>query len=64
MNNLAIILQLSITHVLIVLVILLLLFGGKKIPELMRGMGSGIKEFKDAVKEDEKKTENSDNKQA
>ncbi|AQX08371.1 MULTISPECIES: twin-arginine translocase TatA/TatE family subunit [Elizabethkingia] len=66
MNNLAIILQLSITHVLIVLVILLLLFGGKKIPELMRGMGSGIKEFKDAVKEEDKKPENQnqDNKQA
>jgi sec-independent protein translocase protein TatA len=30
----------------------LLLFGGKKIPELMRGLGSGIKEFKDASKED------------
>ncbi len=32
---------------------LLLLFGGRKIPELMRGLGSGVKEFKDAVKEDE-----------
>jgi sec-independent protein translocase protein TatA len=32
---------------------ILLLFGGKKIPELMRGLGSGIKEFKDASKEDE-----------
>jgi sec-independent protein translocase protein TatA len=42
---------------LIVAVVLLLLFGGKKIPELMRGVGSGIKEFKDAVKEDEKKPE-------
>lgn len=41
----------------LLVVILLLLFGGKKIPELMRGMGSGIKEFKDAVKEDEKKEE-------
>lgn len=30
----------------------LLLFGGKKIPELMKGLGSGIKEFKDASKED------------
>ena len=30
---------------------LLLLFGGRKIPELMRGLGSGIKEFKDASKE-------------
>ena len=30
----------------------LLLFGGKKIPELMKGLGSGIKEFKDASKDD------------
>nr|WP_314498271.1 twin-arginine translocase TatA/TatE family subunit [uncultured Chryseobacterium sp.] len=48
------ILSLSWQHILIVAIILLLLFGGKKIPELMRGMGSGIKEFKDAVKEEEK----------
>ena len=54
------ILSLSVQHILILLVILLLLFGGKKIPELMRGMGTGIKEFKDAVKEDEKKPENND----
>ena len=39
--------------VLIVLVILLL-FGGKKIPELMKGLGSGIKEFKEASKDDDK----------
>lgn len=32
----------------------LLLFGGKKIPELMKGLGSGIKEFKDAAKGGEK----------
>ena len=38
----------------IIVVIVLLLFGGKKIPELMRGLGSGIKEFKDASKEDDK----------
>jgi len=37
----------------LIVVILLLLFGGKKIPELMRGLGSGIKEFKDASKEEE-----------
>ncbi len=37
----------------LVVAIVLLLFGGKKIPELMRGLGSGIKEFKDASKEDE-----------
>ncbi|AXO80769.1 twin-arginine translocase TatA/TatE family subunit [Olleya aquimaris] len=37
----------------VVVVLVLLLFGGKKIPELMRGLGSGIKEFKDASKEEE-----------
>jgi sec-independent protein translocase protein TatA len=43
----------------LIVVIVLLLFGGKKIPELMRGLGSGIKEFKDASKED-KDTEDPD----
>ena len=37
----------------IIVILVLLLFGGKKIPELMRGLGSGIKEFKDASKEEE-----------
>ena len=37
----------------LVVIIVLLLFGGKKIPELMRGLGSGIKEFKDASKEED-----------
>jgi len=37
----------------IILVVVLLLFGGRKIPELMRGLGSGIKEFKDASKDDD-----------
>jgi sec-independent protein translocase protein TatA len=37
-------------------VVVLLLFGGRKIPELMRGLGSGIKEFKDASKDDEPTT--------
>ncbi len=41
-------------QIVLIVVIVLLLFGGKKIPELMRGLGSGIKEFKDATKEDEK----------
>ena len=50
------ILALSWQHLLIVAVIVLILFGGKKIPEMMRGLGSGIKEFKDAVKEEDKKT--------
>lgn len=37
----------------LIVLALLLLFGGKKIPELMRGLGSGIKEFKDASKDEE-----------
>ncbi|GAA0752691.1 Sec-independent protein translocase subunit TatA/TatB [Psychroflexus lacisalsi] len=41
---------------------ILLLFGGKKIPELMRGLGSGIKEFKDASKEDETSETNNESK--
>jgi sec-independent protein translocase protein TatA len=35
--------------------VVLLLFGGRKIPELMKGLGSGIKEFKNATKEEEEK---------
>lgn len=45
-------------QIILILAIVLLLFGGKKIPELMKGLGKGIKEFKDASKgEDEKKEE-------
>ncbi|MDI9363337.1 MAG: twin-arginine translocase TatA/TatE family subunit [Flavobacterium sp.] len=35
-------------HLILILVIVVFLFGGKKIPELMRGLGKGIREFKDA----------------
>jgi len=42
----------------IIVLVILLLFGGKKIPELMKGLGTGIKEFKDATKSDEE-TKNS-----
>jgi len=40
----------------LIVIVVLLLFGGKKIPELMRGLGSGIKEFKDASKEEEEES--------
>lgn len=39
------------TEILMILFIILLLFGAKKIPELARGLGRGIREFKDATKE-------------
>lgn len=35
-------------HIILILLVVLLLFGGKKIPELMRGLGRGIREFNDA----------------
>lgn len=39
-------------HLILILIIAILFFGGKKIPELMRGIGKGMKEFKDAQKDD------------
>lgn len=47
----------GITEIILVLAIVLLLFGGRKIPELMKGLGRGIKEFKDASKGDEKQSD-------
>ena len=44
-------------QVVAILVVLLLLFGGKKIPELMKGLGKGMKEFKDASKGEDKEEE-------
>ena len=38
-------------EILIIALVVLLLFGGSKIPELMRGMGKGVKSFKDGMKE-------------
>jgi len=44
-------------QIIVVAVVLLLLFGGRKIPELMKGLGQGIKEFKTATKEESKQQE-------
>ncbi len=44
------------TEIIIILILVLLLFGGKKIPELMKGLGKGVKEYKDAAKDDEEKS--------
>ena len=38
-------------QIVLIVVIVLILFGGKKLPELMKGLGKGMKEFKDATKE-------------
>ena len=53
--------KLGTTEIILILAVVLLLFGGRKIPELMKGLGEGIREFKKAsrvepeVKEEEKK---------
>ncbi|MES2798483.1 MAG: twin-arginine translocase TatA/TatE family subunit [Bacteroidota bacterium] len=49
--------MLSPGHIILILAVVLLLFGGKKIPELMKGLGQGVKEFKDASKAPEEKKE-------
>ena len=51
---------LGVTEILVIAVMNLLLFGGKKIPELMKGIGSGIKEFKKSVKDDDTKDKEED----
>ncbi len=52
-------------EIIVIVLVILLLFGGRKIPELMRGLGKGVKEFKDAssgLAEDEEKPDNKDEK--
>jgi len=50
--------RLGPTEIILIVALILLMFGGKKIPELMRGLGKGMKEFKDAQKEDGPPTSN------
>ncbi|MFC3867586.1 MULTISPECIES: twin-arginine translocase TatA/TatE family subunit [Helicobacter] len=47
----------SIWHWVIVLLVIVLLFGAKRIPELAKGLGSGVKNFKKAIKEDDEDQE-------
>jgi len=47
------------TEILLIAFVVLLLFGGKKIPELMRGLGRGVREFKDAKDNVKKELEDS-----
>ena len=50
------------TQIILILLVVLLLFGGRKIPELMRGLGQGMKEFKDATKDDKDSSVDKDSK--
>ena len=47
--------SLGMTELMLILGVAVLMFGGKKIPELAKGLGEGIKNFKHALKEDDKK---------
>ena len=50
MNELVFLGNLRTPEIVIIAIVVLLLFGGKKIPELMKGIGKGVKNFKDGVK--------------
>ena len=47
----------GVPAIILILIVVLLLFGGKKIPELMKGFGKGVKEFKDATNKDDDSTD-------
>jgi sec-independent protein translocase protein TatA len=65
MHNLLLFSSLGLPEILVIALIILLLFGGKKIPELMKGIGKGVKSFKDGMNgiEDEIKNGDSDKKE-
>ena len=50
-NQLLFIQNLGSTEIIIIALVILLLFGGKKIPELMRGLGKGVSQFKKGMKD-------------
>jgi sec-independent protein translocase protein TatA len=51
LNSIFLIFNFGTGEIILIGLVVLLLFGGKKLPELMRGLGKGIREFKDAQKE-------------
>jgi sec-independent protein translocase protein TatA len=55
--------SLGIWEILIIFVIIALLFGGKKIPELAKGLGEGIKNFRNSLKKDDKEEVSEDKKE-
>lgn len=48
-NTMLLLFGLGTTEIILIVLVVLLLFGGRKIPELMRGIGKGVKSFKDGV---------------
>ncbi|MGV3706925.1 MAG: Sec-independent protein translocase subunit TatA/TatB [Arcticibacter sp.] len=62
MFNTILLVGLGAPEIILIVVAILLLFGGKKIPELMRGLGKGVKEFKDAKDGDSDSVNHNDTK--
>ncbi len=60
MNGLLFLGNIGTGEVIIIALVILLVFGGKKIPELMKGIGKGVRSFKDGMNNIEKEIENSD----
>tara|TARA_S200000501_G_scaffold378459_1_gene441167 strand:+ start:1089 stop:1283 length:195 start_codon:yes stop_codon:yes gene_type:complete len=54
--------QMGPWQIAIIVIAILLLFGGQRIPELMKGLGSGIKEFKKGLKDEDEKTDKKEKK--
>ena len=52
------------TEIVLIVVVVVLLFGGKKIPELMKGIGQGVRSFKDGMKDVEKEINATDDKKS
>ncbi|MBO7491792.1 MAG: twin-arginine translocase TatA/TatE family subunit [Bacteroidales bacterium] len=50
-------LRIGTTEIIVIVLVVLLLFGGRKIPELMRGLGKGVRSFKEGMNEVEKATD-------
>lgn len=65
MNHTLLFLGLGMQEILLIALVVLLFFGGKKIPELMKGLGKGVKSFKDGMSglEDEKKEDKKEDKE-
>ena len=53
---------LGMKEILVIAILILLLFGAKRIPEFMKGLGSGINEFKKSMKEDDQENDNTEDK--
>jgi sec-independent protein translocase protein TatA len=62
MNLLVLLFNFGPMEIILIVVVVILLFGGRKIPELMKGIGQGMKEFKKASRNTEEEENNKDDK--